>query len=56
MDEKSQAMLQGLTQKAETVRNELIELEQKFNLKKEEFFRIQGAMEAIQEMASDSDS
>ena len=56
MSEKTQSMMQELTQKAETVRNELIDLEQKFNLKKEEFFRIQGAMEAIQEMASDSDS
>lgn len=56
MDEKTQSMMQELTQKAEAVRNELIELEQKFNLKKEEFFRIQGAMEAIQTIASDSDS
>jgi hypothetical protein len=54
MDEKSQQMLQDLTQKAEGVRNELIELEQKFNVKKEEFFKLQGAIEAIQAMASDS--
>jgi len=54
MDEKSQQMLQDLTQKAEAVRNELIELEQKFNVRKEEFFKLQGAIEAIQAMASDS--
>ena len=56
MNEKSQTMLQELTQRAEGVRNELVDLEQKFNIKKEEFFKLQGAIEAIQQMASDSDS
>ena len=43
-----------LTERAEKVRDELIEHEKQFNIKKEEFFKIQGALEAIQQMASDS--
>lgn len=42
-----------LTEKAEQIREELIEHERQFNIKKEEFFKIQGALEAIQAMAKD---
>lgn len=42
-----------LTEKAEQVREELIEHERQFNIKKEEFFKIQGALEAIQAMSQD---
>ena len=43
-----------LTAKAEAVREELIEHEKQFNIKREEFFKIQGALEAIQQMSTDS--
>lgn len=42
-----------LTEKAEQIREELIEHERQFNIKKEEFFKIQGALEAIQAMSKD---
>lgn len=53
MDEKAQQMTAQLTERAETLRNELIELEKQFNIKKEEFFKVQGALEAIQAMSQD---
>ncbi len=43
-----------LSERAETLREELMEHEKQFNIKKEEFLKIQGALEAIQQMASDS--
>lgn len=46
--DKISAMSTQLTQRSELVRDELIELEKQFNLKKEEFFKIQGALEALQ--------
>lgn len=54
MDEKMQQYATELTERAESIREELIEHEKQFNLKKEEFFKIQGALEAIQQMASNS--
>lgn len=54
MDEKIAAYAKELTEKSESIREELIEHERQFNLKKEEFFKIQGALEAIQQMASNS--
>jgi len=54
MDEKMQAYAKELTAKAEQIREELIEYERQFNIKKEEFFKIQGALEAIQQMALNS--
>jgi hypothetical protein len=54
MNEKMQEYATELTAKAESIREELIEHERQFNAKKEEFFKIQGALEAIQQMASDS--
>jgi chaperonin cofactor prefoldin len=53
MDEKAQQMMTQLTERSEGLREELIELERQFNMKKEEFFKVQGALEAIQAMSQD---
>jgi hypothetical protein len=36
-------MAEQLTEKANSLRDELIELERQFNIKKEEFFKVQGS-------------
>ena len=41
-------MLIELNDKEEKIRNELIELEQAFNVKKEQYIKIQGAIEALE--------
>ena len=41
-------MLEELTDKAEKLKNELMELEQMFNVKKEQYLKIQGAIEALE--------
>ena len=41
-------MLEELTDKAEKFKNELMELEQMFNIKKEQYLKIQGAIEALE--------
>lgn len=53
MDDKAQQMAAQLTERAEKLREELVELERQFNVKKEEFFKVQGALEAIQAMTQD---
>ncbi len=53
MTEKAEQMSAQLTERAEALREELIELERQFNVKKEEFFKVQGALEAIQAMSQD---
>lgn len=53
MTEKAEQMATQLTERAESLREELIELERQFNMKKEEFFKVQGALEAIQAMSQD---
>jgi len=53
MTEKVEQMSVQLTERAEKLRDELIELERQFNMKKEEFFKVQGALEALQAMAED---
>ena len=40
-------MLEELNEKEEKLRNELMELEQTFNVKKEQYLKIQGAIEAL---------
>lgn len=47
--EKS-TMVETLTKKATSIREELLSLEQQFNQKKEEFLKIQGALEALNEL------
>ena len=41
-------MLIELNDKEEKIRNEIIELEQAFNVKKEQYLKIQGAIEALE--------
>ena len=41
-------MLIELKEKEENLKNELINLEQTFNLKKEQYIKIQGAIEALE--------
>jgi len=43
----SQKMFEDLTKQAEVLKKDLIDLEQQFNMKKEQFIRIQGALEAL---------
>ncbi len=45
-------MLDDLNKQAESLRDELIEIERNFNEKKEKFIRIQGAIEALQVLGS----
>jgi hypothetical protein len=52
MDEKMTKMAEELTEQSEKLREELVELERNFNLKKEQFIKIQGALEAFQLMAT----
>ena len=40
-------MLKELNEKEEKLRNELIEMEQLFTVKKEQYLKIQGAIEAL---------
>ena len=40
-------MIDELSQKEEELRNELMELEKQFNMKKEQYLKIQGALEAL---------
>jgi|TARA_B100000902_G_scaffold369565_1_gene393894 hypothetical protein len=46
-------MLEELNSKEAELRNELLELEQQFNMKKEQYLKIQGALEALS-MVGDS--
>lgn len=41
-------MLDNLTEQATNLQKELLEIERDFNTKKEQFIRIQGAIEALQ--------
>lgn len=54
MDEKMQTMSTKLTEQSEELRLELIELERQFNIKKEQFIKIQGALEAVQYINSEN--
>lgn len=44
---KRENMASELVKQADTLREELMELEKQFNVKKEQFLRIQGALEAL---------
>jgi chaperonin cofactor prefoldin len=52
MDDKMKNMASELTEQSEKLREELVELEKQFNIKKEQFIKIQGALEAIQIMST----
>ena len=43
----SQKKFEDLSNQAEVLKKDLIDLEQQFNMKKEQFIRIQGALEAL---------
>lgn len=51
-----QKMIDDLTERGIKVRDDLVELEKKFNTKKEEFLKIQGALEALYELDKESSS
>lgn len=44
---KKQEMLNQLRQSAETIKSELTQLQDAFNSKKEQYIRIEGALEAL---------
>lgn len=49
-------MIDQLTKRGTSLRNELVKMEQEFNQKKEEFLKIQGALEALYELDKESSS
>ena len=44
-------MTEKLNKRIQELREELLEIESQFNLKKEEFFKVQGALEALEALA-----
>lgn len=53
MNEKTQEISAQLTERSEKLKEELIGLEREFNTKKEEYIKIQGALEVIQALTQD---
>jgi len=53
---QSKEMIEQLTQRGTAIREELVKMEQEFNQKKEEFLKIQGALEALYELERESSS
>lgn len=49
-------MIDDLTERGIKIRDELVEMEKNFNTKKEEFLKVQGALEALYELNKDSSS
>ena len=47
-------MIQELSEKEAQLRNELLELEKQFNVKKEQYLKIQGALEALAAVGGDN--
>lgn len=52
----AQTMKTTLEQKAQELSSELIQMEKDFNAKKEQFLKIQGALEALYELDRESSS
>lgn len=48
-------MLDNLTEQATNLQKELLEIERDFNTKKEQFIRLQGAIEAITVLRQEED-
>jgi len=46
-------MVKDLAAKAIQIRDELLALEQQFNVKKEEFLKVQGALEALSNLENE---
>jgi hypothetical protein len=53
MDEKTKQLSDQFIERSEKLRGELLEIEKSFNAKKEEYLKIQGALEAIQFLSQD---
>lgn len=53
-DDKMQSMASELTAQADKLREELMTIERDFNTKKEQFLRIQGALEALNLLGADT--
>ena len=53
---QSKEMIDQLTKRGTALREELVKIEQEFNQKKEEFLKIQGALEALYELERESSS
>jgi len=51
---QSKEMIEQLTQRGTAIREELVKMEQEFNQKKEEFLKIQGALEALSELKEEA--
>tara|TARA_Y100000592_G_C5481987_1_gene326181 strand:- start:3004 stop:3189 length:186 start_codon:yes stop_codon:yes gene_type:complete len=47
-------MIQELSEKEMELRNELMEMEKQFNMKKEQYLKIQGALEALAAVGGDN--
>ena len=47
-------MIEELNQKEQELRTELMDLEQQFNVKKEQYLKIQGALEALAAVGGDN--
>jgi hypothetical protein len=50
---KRDDMASQLVKQADVLRNELMELEKQFNIKKEQFLKIQGALEALNALGTE---
>jgi len=51
----AQKMIEVLTEESEKLKNELLSMEKEFNVKKEQYIKIQGALEALNELDSKDD-
>ncbi len=51
----SKEMLDNLKTQSENLRKDLIDLEQLFSMKKEQFIKVQGAIEALEALEGNSD-
>ncbi len=47
-------MLEDLMKQAEILKKDLVDLEQQYNIKKEQFLRVQGAIEALSLLERDT--
>ena len=51
---KTDDMINDLTKQLDTLRNELLDMERSFTMKKEQFLKIQGALEALNAVKSNN--
>lgn len=48
-----QEMIDNLTERYETLKQEILDMQNQFNVKREEFLKIQGALEALSVLTQD---